>query len=268
MNVVQLSTIDLLLASLLVLAVGILNRIMQLKLEKQLAIATLRTVVQLLLVGQVLRVVFASANPLVIVAIALFMVAVGGREILARQQRRFRGWYSVLLSSGSLFVSSFAVTLFALLVIISNRPWYAPQYAIPLLGMLIGNTMSGIAISIDRLTEGIWQQRQIVEQRLLLGQTGEQAVGDIRRAAMRSGMIPIINSMAAAGLVSLPGMMTGQILSGTQPVEAVKYQILIMFMIAAGTGFGIMSAIWLAGRRLFDSRIRLRLDVLDQRETG
>ena len=79
---------------------------------------------------------------------------------------------------------------------------------------------------------------------------------------MRSGMIPIINSMAAAGLVSLPGMMTGQILGGSSPMDAVKYQILIMFLIAAGTGFGVMSAMWLLTRKLFDDRDRLRLDQL------
>ena len=75
-------------------------------------------------------------------------------------------------------------------------------------------------------------------------------------------MIPTINGMAIAGLVSLPGMMTGQILSGTPPFEAVKYQILIMFLIAAGTGFGTMVAVWLGARRLFDERSRLRLDRL------
>ena len=80
---------------------------------------------------------------------------------------------------------------------------------------------------------------------------------------MRTGMMPIINSMAAAGLVSLPGMMTGQILSGTPPVEAVKYQILIMFLIAAGTGFGVVSAIWMSGLLLFDERHRLRLEILN-----
>jgi putative ABC transport system permease protein len=266
MTVIPLSAADLLLAGSLVLAVGILGWAMRLQLERQLAVAAVRTVVQLLLVGQVLRLVFAHASLPVIMAIGLFMLAVGGREVMARQHRRFRGWYAWLLSSGSLCISSFSVALFALLVVINNQPWYAPQYAIPLLGMLIGNTMNGIALSIDRLSEGLWQQRQIVEQRLLLGQTSEQAAGDIRRAAMRSGMIPIINSMAAAGLVSLPGMMTGQILSGTEPVQAVQYQILIMFLIAAGTGFGIMCAIWLAVRKLFDSRHRLRLDVLVNRQ--
>ena len=91
----------------------------------------------------------------------------------------------------------------------------------------------------------------------MLGQDANQAVSDIRREAMRAGMIPIINSMAAAGIVSLPGMMTGQILAGAAPVEAVKYQILIMFMITAGTGFGVISVLWLISKRLFDDRERL-----------
>ena len=161
-----------------------------------------------------------------------------------------------------MFVSSFSVTFLALYVIIGNVPWYTPQYAIPLLGMLLGNTMSGVALGMDRMTETLWQQRQIIEQRLLLGQTAGQAVGEIRRQAIRAGMMPIINSMATAGLVSLPGMMTGQILGGSNPLDAVHYQILIMFLICAGTGFGTVAAILGVERRLFDVRHRLRLDVL------
>ncbi|MEJ2424958.1 MAG: ABC transporter permease, partial [Candidatus Thiodiazotropha sp.] len=78
----------------------------------------------------------------------------------------------------------------------------------------------------------------------------------------RSGLIPIINAMAAAGVVSLPGMMTGQILGGTPPLEAAKYQILIMLLISAGTGFGATAAVWIGSRRLFDERERLRLERL------
>ena len=88
----------------------------------------------------------------------------------------------------------------------------------------------------------------------------------IRRESARVGMIPIINAMAAAGLVSLPGMMTGQILAGAPPIEAVKYQILIMFLIAAGTGFGTLIAVGAGARHLFDDRHRLRLDRLSAPE--
>jgi putative ABC transport system permease protein len=146
--------------------------------------------------------------------------------------------------------------------VIGTDPWYAPQYAIPLLGMVLGNTMNGISLGLDRLTQDAAQRRPIIEARLALGQDWQRAISDSRREAMRVGMIPIINAMSAAGIVSLPGMMTGQILAGTPPVEAVKYQILVMFLIAGGTGFGTMVAVSLAARRLFDERQRLRLDRL------
>jgi putative ABC transport system permease protein len=96
----------------------------------------------------------------------------------------------------------------------------------------------------------------------MLGQRDVDAIREIARDAMRAGMIPIINAMAAAGIVSLPGMMTGQILAGSSPVEAVKYQILIMFLVTAGTGFGVISVLQLISRRMFDKRERLRLDLL------
>jgi putative ABC transport system permease protein len=154
------------------------------------------------------------------------------------------------------------VTLLALTVIIGVEPWYQPQYLIPLLGMLLGNTMSGIAIALDSLTRQAWDSRGRIEARLLAGGTWDEAIEEVRRDALRSGLIPIINAMATAGLVSLPGMMTGQILAGSPPMEAAKYQLLIMFLIAAGTGLGSMAAVWIGSRRLFDDRQRLRLDRL------
>jgi putative ABC transport system permease protein len=162
----------------------------------------------------------------------------------------------------SILVSSFSVALIALTVVVRAEPWYTPQYLIPLLGMILGNSMNGVALSVDRLTQGIRDQKAIIETRLSLGHSWSEAVAHLRRDSMRSGMIPIINAMAAAGLVSLPGMMTGQILAGSPPVEAVKYQIMIMFLIAASTGFGAMAAVQMTSRRLFDERQRLRLDRL------
>jgi len=146
--------------------------------------------------------------------------------------------------------------------VIGNQPWYEPRYSIPLLGMLLGNTMNGISIGFDRLLHSVWQQRQIIENRLMLGESWFEALAEIRRESIRSGMMPIINAMMASGIIVLPGMMTGQILAGSPPLEAVKYQIMIMFLIAAGSGFGTVFAVYLGGRRLFDSRERLRLERL------
>jgi len=109
-----------------------------------------------------------------------------------------------------------------------------------------------------------WEQanRTTIEARLMLGHEWSQAIAHVRRESVRTGVIPIINAMATAGVVSLPGMMTGQILAGAPPMEAVKYQVLIMFLVSSGSGFGAVGAVWLGSRRLFDKRQRLRLDRL------
>lgn len=262
MNMVLLSATDLGLAAFLVFMLALLSRRMQLGLEGQLLVAATRTVIQLLLIGLVLQALFSHVNLLWIGAMALVMLLAAGREVMARQQRRFTGVWGFGMGTLAMFISSFAVASLALVTIINTDPWYTPQYAIPLLGMMLGNTMNGIALGLDRLTQTTWQQRAVIEQRLMLGETRSEAISEIRKESMRSGMMPIINAMAAAGLISLPGMMTGQILAGSPPIEAVKYQILIMFLITAGTGFGVSTALWLASRRLFDDRHRLRLDNL------
>ncbi len=262
MELISLTPWDLGLAALLVLALALLSLRLSLGIERRLLIATLRTVVQLSLLGLVLKFLFVQSHPLLITALALFMLMVAGYEVMARQQRRFLGIWGMGVGTLSMFISSFSVTLIALAVIIQADPWYSVQYTIPLLGMLLGNTMSGIAIALDNLTQNAWQQQREIEGRLMLGHSWEQSIEEIRRTALRSGLIPIINAMAAAGVVSLPGMMTGQILAGSPPFEAAKYQILIMLLIAAGTGFGASAAVWIGSRRLFDERERLRLDRL------
>jgi putative ABC transport system permease protein len=264
MNFISLTPVDLAVAATLILGLAALSQRMKLHLGRQILVAASRTTIQLLLVGIVLRAVFAHVHLGWIAAIAFVMLLAAGREVRSRQTRRLKGVWGFGVGSASMFLSSFTVTTLALIVIIQGDPWYAPQYAIPLLGMLLGNTMNGVALGMTRLTESAWQQRAVLEARLLLGQDRDEAILDLRRDSVRTGMIPIINSMAAAGLVSLPGMMTGQILAGSPPVEAVKYQILIMFLIAGGTGFGVVVSLWLTARRLFDDRHRLRLDRLQR----
>jgi putative ABC transport system permease protein len=262
MNVISLGVLDLSIAAFLLILLSVVSLLMNLGLERRMLLGGVRMVIQLLIIGQVLRFLFANTNPWWIVCMSLVMLSVAAREVLVRQKRQFRGFTGYWIGTVSMFVSSFTVTFLALTVMVQVHPWYTPQYAIPLLGMVLGNTMTGVALASDRLTTHLYEQRGIVEQRLLLGQTWQEASSDIRKDCMRTGMVPIINSMAAAGIVSLPGMMTGQILGGTPPVEAVKYQILIMFLIAAGTGFGVICAIWMTSRHLFDKRHRLCLDQL------
>ncbi len=262
MSVISLTPFDLTLAAVLIVILAGLSVPMRLDIGKQLLVAAARTAVQLLLIGFVLKALFENVNLGWVTLIALVMLLVAGREVMVRQKRRLLGWWGYGVGTLSMFVSTFAITVLALTVIIGTEPWYTPQYAIPLLGMMLGNTMTSIAVALDRLTETAWQQQNVIEARLILGQSWKDAIGDVRNDSVRSGMIPVINAMAAAGIVSLPGMMTGQILAGSPPLEAVKYQILIMFMIGSGTGFGTMAAVWVAARRLFDERDRLRLERL------
>ena len=261
---VELSVVDLMIAATLVLLLALLSLRLQSNISQQLIIASIRTAVELTLIGLVLKVLFANASLGWVMLLSIVMLLVAGREVMARQERRFTGWWGYAVGTFSMFLSSFAVTVFALVVILGEDPWYTPQYAIPLLGMLLGNTMNGIAIAMDRLTHTAWEQRGIIEARLMLGERWDEAISEYKRQAIRSGLIPIINAMAAAGIVSLPGMMTGQILAGAPPVEAVKYQILIMFLISAGTGLGTLAAVSIGSRHLFDERQRLCLDRLRQ----
>jgi putative ABC transport system permease protein len=261
-EVIDLAWWKLALAALLILALAATGYLARLGITRSLLIAAIRTVIQLALIGLVLEALFASSAFYWVALLALVMLLVAGREVVARQGRRLQGWWAFGIGTGAMFVSSFTVTILALTVVIGPDPWYAPQYAIPLLGMMLGNTMTGVSLALDRLNESVWRQRAVIENRLMLGQTWQQALEGIRREAMRSGMMPSINAMAAAGIVSLPGMMTGQILAGSPPAVAVKYQILVMLIITVGTGFGAVMAVFWGGRRLFDERERLRLDRL------
>lgn len=262
MELIHLGPLDLAITAGLLLLMAGLSWQLRLGVGRRILISATRSIVQLLLVGLVLRFIFEAGNPWMIAGITLVMLTAAGYEVMARQKHRYLGGWGFGIGATSMFVSSFSMTLMALLAVISVKPWYTPQYLIPLLGMLLGNTMNGVSVALDNLTQNARRQRREIEGRLILGQPWFQAIADIRRDALRMGLIPIINAMAAAGLVSLPGMMTGQILSGSPPLEAAKYQIMIMLLIATGTGLGAIIAVWLGSRRLFDERHRLRLERL------
>ncbi len=262
MTYIRLDYGDLALAGLLVVLNGGLSMALELGVERRLAIAAVRRVVQLTLVGLVLTTLFALVSPVWTGLAALVMILFAGHEILARQDRPLAGYWAYGLGTGAMLLASTLVTLFALTTQLSPTPWYDPRYAIPLLGMVLGNIMTGISLGLQTLTIAVVRDRAAVEARLALGATRRQALLQPVRLALRSAFLPIINTMAATGVVSLPGMMTGQILSGVEPVEAVKYQILILFLISGGTGLGSMAAVLGCAWRLTDHRHRLRLDRL------
>jgi putative ABC transport system permease protein len=259
---IALSYVDLVLASVFLFLNAAFSLALQLGLARQLAIAAARMVAQLMLVGLVLKAIFALASPWLTLAAAAVMVAFAGREIRARQERRLAGFWGHGLGAGAMLAAGATVTVFALTTQLQPTPWWSPQFALPLFGMILGNTMTGVSLGLDTLHTALDRERNAIEARLLLGGTRWQAVLPVVRRAMRNGFTPIINSMAATGVVSLPGMMTGQILSGVDPQEAVKYQLLITLLIGGATGLGVFAAVVASVWRLTDERDRLRLDRL------
>jgi putative ABC transport system permease protein len=259
---ITLSYWDVALAAVFLILNAGLSLWLQLGLARQMLVAGLRMVVQLLLVGLVLKAVFAAGSALVTLALTAVMVGFAGREIWARQERPMHGIWGLGLGAGAMTLAGSLVVIFALTQQIGADPWWSPRFALPLFGMILGNTMTGVSLGLDTLSTGLWREGAAVEARLLLGATRWEATRPFARRAMRSGMTPIINSMAATGVVSLPGMMTGQILSGVGPAEAVKYQLLIIFLIAGATGLGVVLSITGGIWRLTDERHRLRLDRL------
>jgi putative ABC transport system permease protein len=256
---------DLAVAAILVVLNAVLTWMLDLGLSRTILIAGVRAGVQLLLVGLVLKTVFALASPVLIAAVALAMFTMASYEISSRQERRFAGLWSYGIGAGTTMLATLFVTAFAVLGALRPNPWYAPQVLIPLLGIILGNVMNGVSVSLNALSTAITRERPAIEARLALGTDRYTALKPLQRSALRSGMIPIINQMSAAGVITLPGMMTGQILAGMDPLEAAKYQILLLFLLGGGAGLGALMAVYVAAWRITDERDRLRLDRLAQR---
>lgn len=262
MSYIELSYFDVVIAAFLILINGALSIGFRLGIEKTLAIATLRMCVQLGAIGFVLKFIFAQTSPYWTFGLALIMVSLAGREVLARQTTRFKGVAGYGLNTIPLMFVCMSATIFGVGALIGPEPWYDPRYFLPILGMMLGNTLTGISLGLETLTTTAQREQAAIEGRIALGADRWLALETVMRQALKTGTMPIINAMAASGIVSLPGMMTGQILSGVDPVEATKYQLLIMFLIAGATALGtflaIMGGVWL----LTDERHRLRLDRL------
>ncbi len=266
MSYIALGYGDLALAAVLVLANAALSLALELGLARRFLIAAARMAVQLSLLGLVLKTLFAHVSPLWTGLAALVMILFAGREILARQERRLAGFWAYGMGTGAMLFAAMLVTIFALTTQVQPQPWYDPRYALPLLGMVLGNTMTGVALGMHLLSTGLVRERAAVEAQLALGADRRRATLPVVRGALSGALIPIVNSMAATGLVSLPGMMTGQILAGVEPQEAVKYQMMVTFLIAGATGIGAVLAVMGGLYRLTDRRHRLRLDrLLDAR---
>ena len=248
-------------AALFVIATGA-SLLLRLGLWRSLVWVALRMVAQLLLVGMVLRFIFAATNIWVTLAAAAVMAGMAMREVMNRQERPLAGAWRWLPGPASMVLIGSLAVIYTQLVVLRPEPWYAPRQLLPIFGMVLGNAMNGVSLGLNAITRAVVRERAAIEARLLLGFSRWRALRPFVAEALRTALTPMMNAMAAAGIISLPGMMTGQILAGAPPVEAVKYQLMIMFLIAGVVGVAALAAMGLALWRLTDERHRLRSDRL------
>jgi putative ABC transport system permease protein len=262
MTPILLTPRDLAVAASLILLDAALSVALRLRLHWQVLWAALRMVVQLVAIGFVLRFVFALDHPGATVILVLVMVLIAAREVAARPEKRFGAWETMGIGTVGVAFATGVTALLALTTAIRPHPWFDPRYAIPLAGIVLGSVLNAASLALDSLLGGVSRERAAIEARLALGTPYREAIRPLLRTAIRRGLLPVINQMSAAGIVTLPGIMTGQILAGLDPLEAAKYQILLMFLLSGGGGLAAVVVAYLTAWRLGDARDRLRLDRL------
>ena len=262
MNAITLQPGDLVVAGALLALDGALSLALGLGLHRAMLIATVRMAVQLLLIGAVLRTVFRSESAAATLGILVAMTLVAIREGAARPRHRLARHGNYVVAGLAVGASTVLAALLALTTALRPEPWWNPRYAIPVTGIVLGSAFGTASLTLDGVLGGAAAARVGIEARLALGHSFAAATGPLLADAVRRGLMPVLNQMAAAGLVTLPGTMTGQILAGSDPIEAVKYQILLMLLLAGASALAAIITARLAARRLTDGRQRLRLDRL------
>lgn len=255
-GIILLSLPDLAGAFGLILLAAALARLQGAGQARDLLWSALRMVAQLLAVGYLLHFIFALDRPLPVLALLLMMAAFAVQTVAARVKRRMPRFYPVV--GAAILVGCGGATMLLCTLIIGLTPWYDPRYLIPLAGMIIGNSMTGASLAAERLAGEMAERRAEIETALCLGAPARLAARTAVRNAFRAALIPAINSMAAMGIVFLPGMMTGQILSGTAPIVAVRYQIAIMCVITGSVAVTAFLILLFGARGYFTAAHQLR----------
>lgn len=265
MTPITLSAFDLLLAALSLLIASGLSLLLSLGFHRAMAIAVLRMVAQLVLVGLLLRYIFALSSPLVTLGFAAIMILAATWEVQSRQKRQLRGWLRFGLGGLPVVIATIFVTGMALATALREAAWLDPRHTIPLIGIILGTVMNSTSLALNTMLGSVQRERRAIEARLALGADSHLALRELRLSAVHNGLIPVINQMAGAGIITLPGIMTGQILGGMDPLDAARYQILLMLLLAGAGGLGVILATQLCLASVTDKRHRLRLDRLEER---
>lgn len=256
-TVMSLSVLQLSIAYIFVLIMLLIFKSRGIKREKQILIATTRMTVQLTLMGYVLMFVFSNPSWWLTSLMIVIMISFAIYNIIKRVKIAMSKELKRIITISIVF-GALVTAVFFIVVVLSVRPWFNPQYFIPISGMIIGNSMTGIALGANKLCSDMEEKRFEIENSLMLGATPVAATKQIVNNAFDSAILPTMNNMLTMGIVSLPGMMTGQILSGTFPLTAIKYQIGIMLAILGSTAVSTVLFVTLGYRTFFTKDNRLK----------
>lgn len=262
----DLSYIDLAIVSLLVLASVGMSLLERLGLVKDIIVSCLRAFIQLTAVGFVLAALFRNVELYWVALAVLVMIAAAVQAGRSRLEVRIPGLTMDMTVAMS--VVSIATLFFVVGLVIRPALWYDPQIIVPLAGMIIGNTMTATTLAANRYLAELRLQQQDVEALLALGATSEQAAANVSRESIRSALIPSIAGMMVVGIALLPGTMTGQILAGQDPNQAVRYQIVVQYMMLFAAVATSLVIVRLIHRRYFTRGHQLRLELLRSTESG
>ncbi len=256
-EIINISWLHVSIATFFIVAAGICSIYLKLGLERDLLVGTLRTFLQLALLGYVLKAVFSMSNPVVVILLFSLMIYFAARIISGRVVEKRVPYFLPVLAS--MFLSFMIINMFVMSVIVNVRPWYYPVYFIPVGGMIIGNSMNAISLSINSWFEGLKKDKDRIELFLSLGADPKESTTLNFKESVKTGMIPSINALMSVGVVAIPGMMSGQILAGTDPLIAVKYQVIIMLILAGSTAVTTVAALFIVRKLSFTGNHQLKI---------
>lgn len=255
---VDLSIWQLTAAYIFILLLILIVRLKGIPREKEILISSLRMTIQLVLVGYILAYVFEHSHPIYAIVITAIMLIFSIYNIYNRTKSPLSPEIKKIIAL-SMTLGILASLIYFVLIVLQVSPWYEPRYVIPIAGMIIGNSMTGITLGVKTLVEGMTTHKQLVEAALILGATPKMASKQIVNHAFDAAMLPTINSMVGMGIVFLPGMMTGQILGGASPVVAIEYQIAVMLGIVGSVSLTVLLFVQLGYKTFFNSRSQMKV---------
>lgn len=259
-GLIEVSPAFLALSTLPLLGLAAVSFVMRLGLESPIVVGLIRTLVQLSILGAILHPIFywGQRRWYVVAAYVAFMIVLAAGEATARSRYYFAGMLECVLSAIVINIGLISVIAFG--GILRPTPVWNPQYVIPIIGMLLGNCINGVALSTNATLSALKEHANEIETYLCFGASPQEASARLLREAVRVGAMPGLNSMAVIGIISIPGMMTGQILGGSSPMQAAVYQMLITILIATSTFSTILMIAWMIIGIGFDADGMLRTD--------